>query len=95
MQINLEAELLEFVAVADGIGLTFKLGDDNAADIKAVASEGIDETQDIHVVCDAEVSPHLVLLYIPGIDCDDDFGFVLQLLEHADLTVRFEPLQHS
>ena len=94
MQIHLQAELLELVAVGYRIGLALETGYDNTADIESVTPEGIDQTEDIHIVGYAQVSPHLVLLYVAGIDGNHYLGLVLEFPEHLDLAVGLEAGQY-
>ena len=71
------------------------LGDDHAAHIEAKPPEYVDQPQHVHVVADAQVAAHLVLLDVPGADGHHDLHVVLQRLQHPYLAVRLEPRQHT
>ena len=75
-------------------GVEVELGDDHAAHIEADAPEGVDEAQQVQVVGDAQVPPHLVLLDVPGVDDHDDLRLVLHGEEHPHLAVRLEAGEH-
>ena len=70
------------------------LGDDHAAHIEAQPPEYVDQPQHVHVVADAQVAAHLVLLDVPGADGHHDLHVVLQRPQHPDLAVRLEARQH-
>ena len=69
------------------------MGDHHAADKEAPVLELRAEPKDIHVIGDAVVGPHLVLLYVIGTDDNDDLRAVAELLEHPQLAVRLESRQ--
>ena len=91
--VGLDAHLLELGLVSFGAGLTVEMGDHHAADQEAPVLELRAEPQDIHVIGDAVVGPHLVLLYVIGTDDNDDLRAVAELLEHPQLAVRLESRQ--
>ena len=88
--IDFDAHAFQALPVGDGAGLTAEVGDDNAVDAEAAVHEFVPETEDIHVVGDAEIRPDLVLLDVHGADDDDDLRVILHLHEHLELTVRLE-----
>ena len=77
-----------------GGGLGVVLGQHHAAHIQPDAPEGVDEPQHVHVVGDAQISPHLVLLNVRGVDDDEDLRLVLHLQQHLHLAVRHKARQH-
>ncbi len=76
-------------------GLAGVLGDGDGADVEPEVPEDVDQADDVHVVGDAQVAAHLVLLDVVGIDGDDDLRLVLQLQQHADLVVGLKARQHA
>ena len=58
---------------------------DDAPDVQAVAAVDLDQTQDVEIVGDAEVSPDLVFLNIFCIDDDQDFRLGRKLEQHLEL----------
>ena len=95
VQENLHAQALKALSVVVGRTLSVIVGDDNAAHHEPFVDEFRAQTQNVHVVCDAEVLSHLVLLNVQGGDDDYDFGLVLQLHEHAQLAVGLEAGKHT
>ena len=92
--VGLYAHLLELCLVRLGAGLAVEVGDHDAADEEAPVLEFRSQTQYIHVVGDAVVGAHLVLLYVIGTDDNDDLRAVAELLEHTQFAVRLEPRQN-
>ena len=89
-----DPQLLQPGLESVGGGLPGILGDYHTAHIQLHGAERVDEAEDVAVVCDAQVPPHLVLLNVGGIDGDDDLRAVLHLCQHPDLAVRLKPGQH-
>ena len=57
--------------------------------------EFIPQAQHVYVISNSKVAADLILFYIDGADNDYYLGFVLQLHQHLQLTVRLEPWQHA
>ena len=57
--------------------------------------EFVAQAQHVHVVGDAQILSHLVLLDVHGADDNDDFGAILQLAQHVQLAVGFESGEHT
>ena len=95
MAIYLEAKSLQFLLVCYGIRLVFKAGEHHAADIKTIAAEGVYQTQDVHIVSDAQITAALALFDVVSVDGDDDFRLVLELEEHPNLVVRGKARQYA
>ena len=70
------------------------LGHNHAAHVQIHAPEGVNETQHIAVVRDAQVAPDLVLFNVGGVNDQNDLRLVLHLGQHADLAVRLKARQH-
>ena len=60
---------------------------DNASDVKTDATEFVDQTKRIQIVCDAEVAALLILFNIVCRNGDNDFRAVAKLVEHFNLAV--------
>ena len=60
---------------------------DDASDVKTDATEFVDQTKRIQIVCDAEVAALLILFNIVCRNGDNDFRAVAKLVEHFDLAV--------
>ena len=88
--VDLDAHLLQALAVGLRAGLAVEVGDDDAVHAQTAVQEGVPEAEDVHVVGDAQVAPHLVLLDVHGADDDDDLRVVLHLHQHLELAVRLE-----
>ena len=93
--VDLDAHVLQALAVGFGAGLSVEVGDDHAVHAEAAGHELVPQAQHVHVVGDAQVAADLVLLDVHGADHDDDFKIVLQLVEHLELAVRLEPGEHA
>ena len=76
-------------------GLRTVMGDDDAADKQPDAAEGVDQTQRIEIIGDAEVAAPFVLFDVVRRYDDDDFGTVAQLIQHFDFAVRLEAGKHA
>ena len=70
------------------------LGDNHAAHIQPLLPEGVDETEHVLVIGDAQVPPDLILLDGGGVDGNNHFHRLPQLQQHTDFAVRGEAGQH-
>ena len=95
VQIALHAERRELLAECRGGRLVLVARDNDAGRGEAHVRENIEQTQHVFVVGDAQVAAHLVFLDIVGVDRDDDFHVVGELLEHANFAVRLEAWQNA
>ncbi len=78
-----------------GGGLAGILGDDHASHVKSLVAEGLDETQDIHVIGDAQIVTDFIFFNIRGIDDNDDFRLVGKLHQHLQFAVRCKAGQNT
>ena len=62
----------------------------NAAYIKPYLRENIHQTDNISIVCYAEVTPDFVFFDIGRADYNNDLSLVLKLKKHLQLAVRLE-----
>ena len=92
--VDLQAQLLQADLEGVGSGLAGIAGDDHAAHVQPAAPELVNEAEHIAVVGDAQVAPDLVLFNVAGVDGNNDFRFIPQLLQHAQLAVRFKAGEH-
>ena len=76
-------------------GLVVVSSEDNAADVEADLCENIEQSDNVHVVCDPQISPDLVLFDVVRVDNDNDLSIVLELKEHLQLTVRLKSRQYT
>ena len=90
MAVDPDAERLQLFLVGDGGGLACEAGQDDASDHQAVCPEFICETEQVHVVGDAEIAADLVLLDIARVNGDNNFTLIPQLAQHPDLGVRLK-----
>ena len=87
MAVHLHAQGLQLPLIGDGALLSLISCQNHAAHKEAVAAEGVDQTQNIHVIGDAQVSADLVLLNVIGIDDQDDLHVLPNLDQHVDLRI--------
>ena len=92
--VDLDPKILQSALKDVGGGLAGVAGDDHAAHQQPHAPEGVDETENVYIIGDAQVAPDLVFFNIRGVDGDDDLRRVLKLGEHPDLAVGCEAGQH-
>ena len=67
----------------------------HAAHIQLHTPENVDQTKNIVIVGDAQITAHLVLLDISGVNGNDDLNILFQLLQHPDLAVRLKARQNA
>ena len=67
----------------------------DSSDIEAHILKLGTQTENILIVSDAEVAPHLVFLYIESTDDLHDFSTVSKLHKHLELAVRMEARKDS
>ena len=58
-------------------GLVHILGNDNTADINPHFADIVHQAQNVHIVCNTDISPDFVFLNIAGADRKDDLCFIL------------------
>jgi hypothetical protein len=87
MVVDLDTERLKALAKGFGRGLLLIARQNDASNVKPEAAEGINQTQNVLIIGNAEVASDLVFLNIGGIDGDDDLCRILELNKHFDLTV--------
>ena len=90
MVVYTDAHTLQPLAEGDGTGLPVVLGDDHRTDLQSTVHKLATQAKHIHVVGNAQVATHLVLLDVARTDSDDDFGIVAQLHQHLQLAVGFK-----
>ena len=95
MPVDFHAEPLELFLERECGGLSVEAGEDDGADVETYTAERVDETQNVGVVSDAEVSSYLILLDVERVDDDNDLGLVAQLQEHLEFTVRLESGEYA
>ena len=63
--------------------------------VQPLAAEDINQAQNVSVIGNAKIRAQFILYDILRVDDDDDFRFVLKLLEHDDLIVRGKAWQYA
>ena len=82
---------LRLLLKLESAGLVGKACQYNRSYIKPPVAEYVEQSENIEVVCNAEVASDFVFLNIVGVDYNYNFGFVLELHKHLELGVGFEP----
>ena len=77
--IHLDAHALQTLAIGIGAGLTVVMGHHHRTHHETTIHEFLTQTQHIHIVSDAQVAAHLVLLNVDGTDDNDDFSYIDEL----------------
>ena len=95
VDIRLDAHTLEAYAEVVGGVLSVVMGDDYAAYHEAAGYELATETQDVFVVCDAEVGTDFILYDVFRADDDDDLYLIADLAEHTQFAVGLEAWQYA
>ena len=90
MMIGPDALGVQPLLESDGSLLPGPAGQDDGADIQADAAEGVDQSQGILVIGDAQIAADFAGLDIIGVDRDEDLFLVLHLQQHLDFAVRLE-----
>ena len=57
--------------------------------------ERVDQSQDLQIICNAKIVARLIGRDVTGIDADDDFCLVLQLLQKFDLCILIKSRKNS
>ncbi len=68
-----------------GCGLFCKTCEHDGIDAKTAAAEQIDQTENVKVVCNAQIAANLVFFDIIGVDYNYYFCFIFELHEHLQL----------
>ena len=95
MVIHADAHAFETASEGGGAGLTVVVRDDDTGNEETAVGELIAQTQNVHIVGDAEVVADFVRVDVEGTDDDDDLGIVTQLHQHVQLTIGLETRQHA
>ena len=77
-----------------GRGLAVIAGEYYTAHIQTQCPEGINQTENIIVVGDAQIASNFILLNVRSVNSDYYFHIVLKLLQHTHLAVRLEARQY-
>ena len=90
MEIYGDTHPLQLLPVGLGACLAVVVGDDHRAHQQAAVLEFVSQAEDVYVVRDAQVAPHLVALYVYRAYDDDDLCNVRHLHKQAELAVWLE-----
>ena len=77
MTVDLYTKGFQFLLVSHCRGLLRKLCEHHGSNKQAVITKSIYKTQHIHIVGDAQIAAHLVLLDIGSVDGDDYLRIIL------------------
>ena len=88
--IHLDAHILQTLAVGFCAGLAVEVGDNDAVYAQIPLQKLVPQTENVHIVRDAQITSNLVFLNVYGTDDNDNLYVVLKLKEHLHLTVRME-----
>ena len=94
MAVDPQAQVLQLGLEDLRCRLAAEPGEDHAAHLEPKAPEGVDETEGVGSIGDAQVAPDFALFQVYGGHGHHDFHLVLQLAEHPDLGVGVEARQH-
>ena len=86
--VNLNAQVLKLGAEQICRGLSGVAGDHNASYIKSFIAEFLNQTENIHIVGDAQIMADFIFFNVSGIDGNNDLGLVCKLKQHLQLAVR-------
>ncbi len=95
MAVYPDTHALQFFFKSVGSRLTGILGDHHASHIEVPVLKRLDQTENIHVIGDAQVITDFVFLNISGIDDYDDLGLVRKLHQHLQFAVRSKSRKDS
>jgi len=95
VRVNEHSASFEFCLKGGRGGLARETGDDNCPHEKPPAAKVIDELQRVGIVGDPEVGPHLLAFDVAGINAEDDFDLVTELLQQTHLHVGVETRQDA
>ena len=87
MIVDADAQTFQPLAESLGAPLTIVLGYHHSAYHEPSVQELVPQPQHIHIVGNAQVAAHLVLLDVAGTDDNHYLGIVAQLHEHFQLAV--------
>ena len=94
--VDFEPQFFEPVFESDSFDILFvELRKHDAADIKPLVAEDVDQSEHVLVVGDPEVGAQLVGGDVVAVDDDDDLRLVFELLQHDDLVVGRKAGQHA
>ena len=95
MQIDSDAHLFQLALEVINRCHRNILSDDDAADIQTDAGKGINESQHVLVIGDAQVAAQLALFNVMSIDYDYYLNLVSHACQHSDLDVWLETRKNS
>ncbi len=95
MAIDLHSESVQAFLELLGRRLSRIMCDDHTADKESDAGKRVDQTKDVLVISDTQISSAFILLDRVRADDQNDLGLVLELQEHLYLAVRLETRKHA
>ena len=88
MTIHFNSERFQLLLIGNRPFLPGKTGQNDRTYIETISAKGINQSQNIHIVGDAQISANFILLNITRMNGNDNFRILFQFTEHTDLTVR-------
>ena len=95
MAIDLETKGFKLFLVSDSTRLFLPTGQHDAAHVKPVTAERINQAENVLIVGDSQVTANLVLFDVASVNRNDDFGLVLDFFKHADLRIGSKARQDA
>ena len=95
MAVHLYAHLLQTALEHLRAVLAREMGDAHASHIQVLGLKNTFQPQQIGIIGNAQIAPHLILLDVLRADDDHNLHLIGQLHQHAQLAVRLKARKHA